>query len=74
MSSAADAITLTIPRSILPELPSLAQGLNDRMHEFLERNTEGTLAETERAELETLVQMAQIAQILAMATQEMTNP
>lgn len=67
MSSGADAITLTFPRSIVPELPGLAKGLNDRLHELLERNTEGELGETERAELETLVQMAQFAQILAMA-------
>jgi hypothetical protein len=66
-SMSSDAITLTFPRSILPELPTLAQGLNERMHELLERNTEGALTETERAELETLAQMAQFAQILAVA-------
>jgi hypothetical protein len=65
----ADAITLTLPRSMLPELPVLSQSLNDRMHELLERNTEGALAETERAELETLVQVAQVVQILAMAAE-----
>ena len=73
MNFAADAITLTIPRSILPELPSLAQSLEDRMHELLERNTEGTLAEIERTELETLAQMAQIARILVMASQGSTD-
>ncbi len=67
MSSEADAITLTFPRSILPELPVLAKALNERMHELLERNTESALGETERAELETLVQMAQFAQLLAIA-------
>jgi hypothetical protein len=65
----ADAVTLTLPHSMLPELPALARSLNDRMHALLERNTEGTLVETERAELETLVQVAQIVQILAMAAQ-----
>jgi hypothetical protein len=65
----ADAITLTLPRSMLPELPELAESLNSRMHELLERNTEGSLVETERAELETLVQVAQVVQILAMAAQ-----
>jgi hypothetical protein len=39
------------------------------MHALLERNTEGTLNATEREELETLVEMAQFAQILAMAVQ-----
>lgn len=65
----ADAVTLTLPRSMLPELPALAKSLNDRMHELLERNPEGTLVETERAELETLVQVAQVVQILAMAAE-----
>jgi hypothetical protein len=64
-----DAVTLTLPRSMLPELPALAQSLNDRMHELLERNTEGTLGETERAELDILVQVAQVIQVLAMAAQ-----
>lgn len=67
--SSADAITFTLPRSVLPELPSLAQSLNDRMHELLERNTEGALSEIERAELEALVQMAHVVQIFAMAAQ-----
>lgn len=65
----ADAVTLTLPRSMLPELPALAKSLNDRMHELLERNTEGTLVETERSELETLVQVAQVVQILALAAE-----
>jgi len=45
----------------------LSKRLTDRMHALLERNTEGTLTATEREELETLVQMAHFAQILAMA-------
>ena len=65
----ADAVTLTLPRSMLPELPALAKSLNDRMHELLERNTEGTLVGTERAELETLVQVAQVVESLAMAAE-----
>jgi hypothetical protein len=67
--SPSDAVTLTLPRSMLPELPALAKSLNDRMHELLERNTEGTLVETERSELETLVQVAQVVQILALAAE-----
>jgi hypothetical protein len=39
------------------------------MHALLERNTDGALNPTERGELETLVQMAQFAQVLAMAAQ-----
>lgn len=70
MGSPSDFVTITLPRSIVPELPSFANALNDRMHDLLERNTEGTLSESERAELESLVQMAQFAQILAMAAQQ----
>ncbi len=37
------------------------------MHDLLERNTDGALSGTERAELETLVQMAHFGQLLAAA-------
>lgn len=70
MSAPADVVTITLPRSLLPELPAFASALDDRMHELLERNTEGTLGDAERAELESLVRMAQFAQILAMAAQQ----
>lgn len=70
MGAPSDVVTFTLPRSLVPELPAFASVLNDRMHDLLERNTEGALAESEHAELESLVQMAQYAQILAMATQQ----
>jgi hypothetical protein len=70
MGSPADVVTITLPRSIVPELPTFASALNDRMHGLLERNTEGTLSESEHVELESLVQMAQFAQIFTMATQQ----
>ena len=69
MSAAAENLVLTIPRAVVPDLPSLSQALTDRMHGLLERNTEGTLSAPEREELETLVEMAQFAQILVMAAQ-----
>jgi hypothetical protein len=65
-----DTVTLTLPRALVPELPALAADLVERMHELLERNTEGTLANVERAELETLVKMAEFAQLLALAALE----
>ena len=68
MSAPTDLVTITLPRSIVAELPTFAGALNDRMHALLERNTEGTLTDTERLELETLVEMAQFAQVLATAT------
>lgn len=72
MSAATETIVVTIPRAIVPELPSLSRGLIDRMHSLLERNTEGALNAVEREELETLVEMAQFAQILTMAVQGAT--
>src|SRR5947207_9016942 len=67
MSTTDDAITLTFPRSAVGNLLSLSGDLTDRMHELLERNTDGALSTTERSELETLVQMAHFGQIISMA-------
>jgi hypothetical protein len=44
------------------------------MHELLERNTDGQLTTTEKAELDTLVRMAQFGQIVAMALQPQAQP
>jgi hypothetical protein len=71
MSTASENVILTLPRAVVSDLPSLSQSLTERMHGLLERNTEGTLTAPEREELETLVEMAQFAQILVMATQGM---
>lgn len=65
-----DTVTLRLPRALIPELPALAADLRARMHELLERNTEGLLTDVERAELETLVKMAEFAQLLALAALE----
>lgn len=45
----------------------MAKGLVDRMHKLLERNTEGTLGKFEQEELVTLVEMAEFAQVFALA-------
>lgn len=74
MKPLADSVTLRLPRFAVEELPSLSAELNERMHHLLERNTEGSLNPTERAELETLVQMAQFAQLLALAAQMAATP
>lgn len=73
MSAPVETVVLTLPRALVPALPSLSRSLNDRMHALLERNTEGTLAPIEREELETLVEMAQFAQLLAMAAEQGTG-
>ena len=74
MNAPADTVTLTLPRALASDIPALADDLIDRMHELLERNTEGTLSATERGELATLVQMAQFAQILALAVHQAPKP
>ena len=67
MRTSTEPITLTLPPEVASELPTLSRQLNDRMHELLERNTNGELCPIERSELETLVYMAHFAQILALA-------
>jgi hypothetical protein len=67
MIQAADPITVSVPRSVLADIVKLSGDLTDRMHELLERNTDGQLGPTEKAELETLVQMAEFGQIVSMA-------
>jgi hypothetical protein len=69
---ATDPITLILPASVATAIPTMAQRLVDRMHELLERNTDGQLTPTERDELENLVGMAQIAQVFAAAVQKAT--
>jgi hypothetical protein len=60
-------VVLTFPRSALPDVLALSDELTDRMHELLERNTDGSLSPIERAQLETLVHMAQFGQMIATA-------
>lgn len=67
-----DPVTLTLPASLASAIPSMAQRLVDRMHELLERNTDGQLSPHEHAELESLVDMAQFAQVFAAAVQKAT--
>jgi hypothetical protein len=69
MIQAADPITFSVPRTVLSEIVELSAELTDRMHELLERNTDGLLGPVERAELETLVRMAEFGQIVALALQ-----
>jgi len=69
MTQAIDPITFSVPRAVLSDISRLSVELTDRLHELLERNTEGKLNPTEAAELQTLVQMAQFSQIVSMALQ-----
>lgn len=73
MSTSPESITLTFPRTVAKHMPTIAAELNERMHELLERNTEGALSSNERRELETLVHMAEFARILSMASAQPSN-
>lgn len=67
-------VTLTFPRATVREVISLSQSLTDRLHELLERNTDGALSPIEHEELETLVRMAQFGQILSLALMAPAKP
>lgn len=74
MIQAADPVTLSVPRAVLSGIVSLSAELTDRMHELLERNTNGELNAIEKAELESLVRMAQFGQIVSMALECKGSP
>jgi hypothetical protein len=69
MIQATDPITFTVPRSVATDIAALSSDFTDRMHELLERNAEGQLMPSEKAELETLVRIAQFGQIVSLALQ-----
>jgi hypothetical protein len=72
--SIADAVTFSVPRSLVSEVVRLSEELTDRMHDLLERNTDGRLNPTERAELDTLVRMSEFGQIVSMALDAKAGP
>jgi hypothetical protein len=74
MVKEADPITFSVPRTVLTEIIELTADLNDRMHELLERNTNGQLGPTEKTELEMLVRIAAIGQIVSTALQPTSQP
>jgi hypothetical protein len=74
MIQAADPITISVPRTMLTDLSALSSELADRMHELLERNTDGALQAAEKNELDTLVRIAEFGQIVAMALDPRGTP
>jgi hypothetical protein len=70
-TSIPEAVTLTLPRSAVPDAIALSRHLLDRMHDLLEQNTEGTLSEERREELESLVELAQFGQFIASALESL---
>ena len=74
MPQLADPVTFSIPRTVLSDIVRLTDELTDRMHSLLERNTDGQLAPSEKAELETLVRMAEFGQIVSLALRAPGTP
>jgi hypothetical protein len=74
MIQTADPITISVSRSMLADIVQLSAELTDRMHELLERNTDGSLTSSEKAELESLVRMAQFGQIVSVALPPSSRP
>jgi hypothetical protein len=74
MIQSADPVTFSVPRTVLTDIAELSSELTDRMHALLERNTDGQLGAIERAELETLVRMAEFGQIVSLALQTQGEP
>lgn len=67
MSRPIDPITVTLPRTLALGIVELSDDLARRMHELLERNTDGLLNPAEQAELDTLVRIAQFGEIISSA-------
>jgi len=74
MIQSADPITFSVPRKVLTDIVQLSAELTDRMHELLEKNTDGQLGAIERTELEALVRVAEFGQIVSMALQPQAQP
>jgi hypothetical protein len=70
MPDLADPITVSVPRRMLADIVQLSADLTDRMHELLERNTDGNLGDLEKSELDALVRMAEFGQVVSMAIQQ----
>ena len=74
MTQVSDPVTITVSRSVLSHIAELSSELTDQMHALLEKNTDGQLTPTERAELERLVEIAEFGQIITMALGRQGQP
>ena len=67
MVQSTGSIVFSVPRSVLSSIAELSVELSDRMHKLLEKNTNGRLASTEKAELKALIRITECGQIVSMA-------
>jgi len=74
MDTQGDNITITVPRPVLTGLAGVSASFTNRLHELLEKNTEGTIDAGERRELDLLVRVAQVDQVVTLALQLPKEP
>jgi hypothetical protein len=74
MVQATDPTTISVPRILLAEIANVSDDQIDRMHELLEKNTDGKLTPIEKTELEALVGIAELAQFASMALESPSRP
>ena len=61
--------TITLPRPLLEGLSGISASFTERMHELLEKNSDGTISANEKRELEVLVRVAKLDQVVTLALQ-----
>ncbi len=74
MTAIADPITVCFSRGLATDLAQLSAEFSDRMHELLERNTDGKLTSVEAVELCGLVRIAEFGGIVNAAMQQPVRP
>jgi len=67
VAPAKDFVTLKLPRTAVEDFPVITEALISRMHNLLERNTDGLLSATEVDEAETLVELVQFSQVVVLS-------
>ena len=60
-------VTFSLDRRAADHITRMSPAMADRMHHLLERNTDGDLNPIEHAELEALVELAQVKHLLTLA-------
>ena len=74
MSEGRDLVTISLPREVWKEISHASPEMIERLHVLLERNTDGRLTSTERAELRVLIRIAEVCQIISQALQTKRVP
>jgi len=66
--------TITVPRPVLEGLSGISATFADRMHELLDKNSEGTISMEEKRILEMLVKVAKLDQVVTLALEISSRP